>query len=220
MSGSKTIPIKDADFNVWQDAIAQATLENRQKWLLDSNWLDVSFIPARNKWIDAWETYKNPATRTPLIVAAKKEKRANYQKLLSILVRSLKVNTRLTDSDRRAAGITIDDRIPTPIPAPDTYPIAFIDTSMMQCLKIRFRDSDSYSVAKPYGVHGSELKWLIADQRPNVEQLVNSSFVTRSPHNLTFDDSLRGKMVWMRLRWQNKRGKNGPWGEVVSAIIP
>ena len=220
MSSSKTIPQKDADFNVWQNVIALAALENKQKWFLDSEWIDARFVPARDEWTKAWDVYKNPVTRTSLIVAEKKEKRANYQKLLSILVRNMKVNTRLTDEDRRHAGIVLDDRIPTPVPKPSTYPVAAVDTSMSRCLTVRFRDSGGASAAKPYGVHGSEIRWVIADDAPGIEQLVNSGFVTRSPHRLSFSDAERGKKVWLCLRWQNKRGENGRWGGIVDAIIP
>ena len=219
-NNQRSIPAKDADFNVWQSIIAQAALENSDSWLLDTDWLNHQFVPAREAWNEAWTEYENPGTRTPLITAAKQEKRATYEKLLNVLAGNLRVNTRLTDDDRRSAGIVIRDRKPTPTPVPVTYPVATIDTSVIRRLTVHFRDSGSATAAKPYGVHGAEIKWLVADEKPTVEALTNSSFDTRSPYTLEFDDSHRAKTLWICLRWENTRGEKGPWGEMISAIIP
>ena len=220
MSNSKTIPTKDADFNVWQDTIAQVALENSTAWLLDTAWLENQFEPARAAWVEAWEAYQNPGTRTKLITATKNEKRADYEKLLMVLAANLRVNTRLTDDDRRAVGVPIRDTTPTPAPVPVTYPVASIDTSTMRRLTIKYRDSGSSSTAKPKGVHGAEIKWLIAEERPAVEELANSTFDTGSPYTLNFTDPERGKRVWICLRWENTRGEKGPWGPMVNSIIP
>jgi hypothetical protein len=53
-----------------------------------------------------------------------------------------------------------------------------------------------------------------------VAALVNSSFDTRTPFTLEFDDAERGHTVYFCLRWENTRGEKGPWGEIVSAIVP
>ena len=221
MANIRTIPAKDADFNVWQELIATAIEENTSNWMLDTGWIENNFKPACTEWNRAWEKYENPATRTPLINAAKKEKRAIYEKLLKVIVANLKVNTRLTDDDRRALGINIRDTKPTPMPVPMTYPIVVIDTSTMRRLSISFRDSESRAAAKPKGVHGAEIRWAIIDDvKPTVEDLINSDFDTRSPHMLEFTEVQRGKSVWICLRWENTRGEKGPWGDIERAIIP
>jgi hypothetical protein len=52
------------------------------------------------------------------------------------------------------------------------------------------------------------------------EQLVQSSFHTRSPFTLEFHGAERGKTVYFALRWENTRGEKGPFGPVQSAIVP
>ena len=220
MANNKTIPTKDADFNVWQEIISTAVEENSTNWALDTSWLDSDFRPACAAWNLAWAKYENPATRTPLITAAKQEKRAAYEKPLMTLVANLRVNTRLTDNDRRALGIHIRDTKPTPAPVPASHPVATIDTSTTMRIGISFRDSASNSAAKPKGVHGAEIKWAIADEAPLIKDLINSSFDTRTPHTLEFTDQERGKTVWIRLRWENTRGEKGEWSDMVNAIIP
>ena len=220
MASNKTIPRKDADFNVWQEILSTAVEENSTRWGLDAGWLTNSFRPACSEWNLAWAKYENPATRTTVITGAKNEKRANYEKYINVLVGNLKVNTLVTDNERRELGIAIRDTKPTPAPEPTSYPVMSIDTSIIRQLTISFRDSVTNLLAKPKGVHGAEIKWAIADETPLVENLTNSDFDTRTPHTLKFADSQRAKTVWICSRWENTRGEKGPWGVMISAIVP
>ena len=219
MTKSRTIPVKDADFNVWQDIITKTAIANMSTWLLDAAWINEALTPARAKWNTAWAAHENPSTRTIIITAAKRNARTEYEKVLKILVANLRFNTRATDDDRRAMGIHIRDTKPTPSPTPTTYPVLAIDTSVSRRLTINFRDSATNTLAKPKGIHGAEIKWLIADEQPTVEQLTNSIFDTRSPYTLVFTDDDRRKIVWLCARWENTRGEKGPWGDMESAII-
>jgi hypothetical protein len=54
----------------------------------------------------------------------------------------------------------------------------------------------------------------------SINDLANSSFDTRSPFTLTFDETQRGLTVYFCLCWENTRGEKGPWGEIMSAVIP
>ena len=180
MTRITTIPTKDADFNVWQSNIVKEAIENAQQWLLDSNWITETLVPAQIRWNTAWVAYENPTTRTTVITATKRDARTAYEQVMKTLVANLKSNTRVTDDDRRAMGIHIRDTKPTPAPTPTSYPVLAIDTSTPRRLTVNFRDSASNSAAKPKGVHGAEIKWLIADEQPTVEQLTNSTFDTRT----------------------------------------
>ena len=220
MSSSRTIPSRDADFNVWQHIFAAAVQQYRNTWQLDIIWLESLFDPARDKWNDIWAVFEDPATRTTLVTAAKTDHRVVYERYLAKLVSNLKVNTLLTDEDRRAAGIVINDRKPTPVPEPNTFPVATVDISMIRRVTVHFRDSEREKAGKPHGVHGVEIRWVIADKEPEVEELTNSSFDTRSPFTFKFEDAQRTKTIWMCLRWENTRGEKGPWGEMISAIVP
>jgi hypothetical protein len=133
----------------------------------------------------------------------------------------LESNPLVTDDDRRSVGIVIRDTSRTPVKPPKTYPEFIIDTSIIRCLIILFWDLGSKSKAKPRGVHGAEICWVILDRPPlSVDELVHSNFSTRSPFKLTFDETDRGKTVYFCLRWESTRGEKGPWSEIVMAIIP
>ena len=220
MSKNRTIPTKDADFNVWQETMATAVEENSTNWNLDAGWLTTSFRPAAAKWRLAWAKYENPATRTSLITGDKREARAGYEKQLTVLVANLKANTLVTDSERRELGINIRDTTPTPVPVPTSFPVVAIDSSQRRCITISFRDSETNSAAKPKGVYGAEIRWLIAEERPEIDELTNSDIDTRTPYTLEFTEAQRGKSIWICMRWQNTRGEKGKWGDIERAIIP
>ncbi|MDR2362469.1 MAG: hypothetical protein LBD91_07040 [Prevotellaceae bacterium] len=52
------------------------------------------------------------------------------------------------------------------------------------------------------------------------EELINSSFATRSPMRMTFSGHDRGTRLFLAARWENNRGEKGPWTEIFSAIVP
>jgi hypothetical protein len=120
-------------------------------------------------------------------------------------------------------GVVIRDRKPTPVNKPTSYPLYRIDSSMIRTLSVFFQALilGGRSRAKPAGVHGAEIRWAILDTAPaSVDALTHSSFCTRSPFTLTFDESDRTKTVYFCLRWENTRGEKGPWSEIVMAVIP
>ena len=220
MSKSRTIPVKDSEFHSWQDILMTEVEEKATTWGLDAGWLNSDLRPKAAAWNLAWAKYENPKTRTPVITGDKNAARADYEKPLSVIVGILKVNPLVTDSERRSLGINIRDTTPTPVPVPTSFPVVEIDSSQRRCITIAFRDSESKSAAKPKGVHGAEIRWLIADERPEIEDLTNSDIDTRTPYTLEFTEAQRGKTVWICLRWQNTRGEKGKWGDIERAIIP
>jgi hypothetical protein len=88
-------------------------------------------------------------------------------------------------------------------------------------VEIHVTDSASRRKAKPAGVHGFETAWAILDAPPTTwEQLVHSSFCTRTPLRISFEGDKRGKTLYFALRWENTRGVKGPWTTIFTAIIP
>ncbi|MDR1116189.1 MAG: hypothetical protein LBL33_08625 [Tannerella sp.] len=218
---ARTISPKDSKFHEEQGVITSMTEQNITQWGLDRTWFESVVKPAKTGWENAWAAYQDPAQRTRVITFTKNEKRETYEKILRILVQLLKYNQRITDENRTAMGIVMRNTTGTPVKAPKTRPEFIIDTSTIRRLIIAFWNLTGRSKAKPHGVHGAEIRWAILDHPPvSVEELVHSSFDTHSPFELAFDESERGKTVYICLRWENTRGEKGPWSEIVKAVIP
>jgi hypothetical protein len=121
----------------------------------------------------------------------------------------------------QAMGIPNHDTHPTPIPVPGDIPEVDVQTPLPRVLRFRFRRVGMKRWGKLADVHGMELVWLIADTPPaKVAELVHSAFATRSPLELTFKESERGKRVYFAVRWETGTVKKGKFSAIYSAIIP
>jgi hypothetical protein len=217
----KTIPRKDFDFDIVQEKISSTAILNSILWKLNGEWLNNELLPKKNEWEKAWKAYQNPLTRTVLITFTKTEKRVLYEKPLRLLVRNLQSNTLVMPEDLYNMGIAVLSSGRKLSPIPTSYPSCNINSSVIRILTVYFRDRDSLSLAKPKGVRGAAIRWCILNEPPtDISLLTNSSFASRSPFTLKFEESQRGKTVWFCLCWENTRGEQGPWGEIVSAVIP
>jgi hypothetical protein len=75
--------------------------------------------------------------------------------------------------------------------------------------------------AKPAGYGGAVIVWGPRGARPaQSADLPNHTLATKTPHTLLFDESDRGKTVYMALAWQNRRGIQGQWSDFKSAVVP
>ncbi|MDR3269179.1 MAG: hypothetical protein LBT83_08960 [Tannerella sp.] len=152
----------------------------------------------------------------------RKAKATNVIRIARMFVNMfLRYNPAVTDEDRINMGLNVPDSKPSPAPIPDTYPTCSIDSSVILRLTLQYRDSNSTSRAKPYGVHGCEIRWAILDAPPiDTDDLLRSEFSTHSPHTLEFKEHERGRVVFFRLCWENTRGQKGPWSEIYNAFVP
>jgi hypothetical protein len=75
--------------------------------------------------------------------------------------------------------------------------------------------------AKPAGYDGAVLVWdTLAAPPERPTDLAEHTMASRSPHIIEFDESDRGKTVYIALQWQNERGLTGPWSEMQTAVVP
>jgi hypothetical protein len=166
---------------------------------------------------------ENPNTRTPPAIVRKKDARKTLVTAIRKAVKEyITGNHLVSDDDRSALGLPLYKTTRTPAPIATSHPDFDVDSSMLRRLSIDFYDQgNKKSKAKPDGQHGAEIKWAILDAPPaSLSELINSSFDTRTPFTLEFDQNQRGKTVYFCLCWENTRGEKGPWSEIVSAIVP
>jgi hypothetical protein len=186
-------------------------------------WFDTVFSPAFNDYGAAYVAWINPADRTPGIITKLEESEAVLKPLYrKLYTGTLKDSPVVTNFDLQEMGLPKRHTGGnTPAPVATTYPAFSLDTSVIRCLTVHFHDQDSTSKAKPAGQHGAEIRWAVLDAAPTVlDDLSHSSFDTRSPFTLTFDEDQRGKTVYFALCWENTRGEKGKYSPIASAIIP
>lgn len=79
-----------------------------------------------------------------------------------------------------------------------------------------------FSKAKPLNYDGAVFIWKISDEMPLRIQDYNSGhrLASRRIFRLPFDNEFRGRRVWFRSAWQNKRGILGEYSAPQSTVIP
>jgi hypothetical protein len=162
------------------------------------------------------------AARSKVDTLAKNEAKAALIKKEEVFVRNhLQNNDRMTDPIRAELGIPVYDTKPTPLPAPESVPEAEVLTPHPRTVRIRFRGENAPRWGKPAGVHGIECLWAVAEAPViRIADLSHSSFATRNPLDLVFEEDQRGKRVYFAVRWESGTVKKGPWSEIQSAVIP
>ncbi|MDR2792712.1 MAG: hypothetical protein LBB61_03465 [Treponema sp.] len=214
------IPTREAEFIEWSGNLIAVSKENMTEWELPQAQLtdlETSHIEVKA----LYEKCQTPMHTKP-DVQEKNEKLAALIKKERTFVRNhLQNNDLMTNKGREALRIPIYDQKPTPHPAPSAIPEVEIGSPYPRVLRIKFRAVNAARWGKPANVHGLECLWVIAETPPKeIEELLHSSFATRSPLELVFNESERGKRVYFAVRWESGTVKKGPWSEIFSGIIP
>jgi hypothetical protein len=215
------LPRKEAEFYAWVATFFGYLVVNLQRFgIADS--VIAPLISLRDDFTAKYAAALAPATRTKASVLAKNSATGALKKALRAFIREyLTYNHLVTDEDRDNLGLPVHKTGHTPLPVPLTYPVFTVDSSTLRFLGIDFRDAGSEGHAKPFGVHGAEIRWGFSEtQVIEPDDLPHSAFDTRTPFRLEFKGEERGRIVWFCLRWENMRGEKGPWSEIVSAIVP
>jgi hypothetical protein len=170
-------------------------------------------------WYAAYIKMTGP--HTPVETRAKTETRKEAERKLRAFVRQYLRFPPVTNEDRDAMGINNYSEGKSNIPSPPTRPEFTVNAKDIRRLKLDFWNQDSDSKAKPYGCDAAAICWAVRDTPPvRVNDLTNWRIATRTPCILDFDDTERGKTVYIALCWLNGKGQHGTWSEIRSAIIP
>jgi hypothetical protein len=224
MSKKPSIPRGEAEFDAYfkniVDYVRERVEEVKPVWahipLEESGKLAAVYAD----WHAAY--VKTLVPHTPPETAAKTRARKSSQKYLEEFINRFLRHEPVTDGDRDNMGIHNPaprrDQIPPPATVPELSPRAGDPRQIV----VHYRDKGSERRGKPDDVHGIEVRWALLDQPPaDIEELLHSSFDTRSPLILEFAEHERGKRVYMTGFWEIEReGIKGSPGEIVSAIIP
>jgi hypothetical protein len=214
------IPDQEAKFIEWSGNLIDVSKIHKIEWELPENKL--TELNSLHTEVKLLHEKCQTASYTQLDMQAKNEKKELLKKMEEEFVRfHLQNNDKVSDNGRTELHIPIYDKIHTPHPTPDTVPEVETETPYPRTIRIKFRHGNSLRWGKPKFVHGIECLWVIADSPPEkITDLIHSSFSTRSPLELTFDENERGKWVYFAVRWESGTVKKGPWSDIFSMIIP
>ncbi|MDR3012358.1 MAG: hypothetical protein LBU70_04020 [Chitinispirillales bacterium] len=222
---SDYVPRRDAEFSNWfkniVDYVAERTGDviNQVKW----EYIPVSTVDelaaAYDDWIKHYEPTLTP--HTPAITTEKNNARARSESVIRTFVQRFLHWPPVTDGDRVNMGIPNRDNIRTPhIEVTEIVEFELILRNIREVV-VDFWVKGGTGKAKPARHDGAVIVWDVLDTPPErPESLNRHTMASRTPKSLLFDETERGKTVYIAAAWQNNRGNLGQFSEILSGIIP
>ena len=132
-------------------------------------------------------------------------------------------NPPLTDADLLSLGLKPKDTEPTPVADPTGMAEASIAFPGRTQLRIYIKhvgekEKDArvnYGCRIYYGLYAAD-----ATPPATGNDLRESRFTRRKKELFTFEPKDTGKIAYFCIRYENSKGKAGPWGMLTSALIP
>jgi hypothetical protein len=213
------IPRPDAAFETFYRNLVDYVLDNNARW---------KHIPQDNvgdleaefsQWTEAYK--KTLVPHSPQLTAEKNRIRTEIEKKLRRFINRFLRFGPVTDLDRDNMKIRNPDLIRTPhIDVKEVVEFELKLRNIREIL-VNFWVKGETHKAKPSGYDGAVIIWDVLDELPaSIHDLTLHTMASRTPHALEFDETERGKTVYIAATWQNERGLIGNWSEILSAVVP
>ena len=217
------IPQTDADFNTFFKNIIQyvaaKTSSSPPEW---------KHIPQEDQdeinqvYADWFMAYSRTLKPHPLeeTKAKNRVKKASERALREFVNRFLRYRP-VTDEDRDNMHIPNRDTIRTPQNKPTELVEFFLRIMGIRQVHVHFKVLGSASKAKPLGYDGAVIIWDVLDKPPaRPEDLTEHVLASSTPFTISFDETQRGKIVYVALCWENGKGERGAWSEIQWTYVP
>ena len=216
MPKQKPFPSKEAELDIYfRLVVAHITTNFIRLHVSETN--KVAANEALEEWKIIFPLSQNSNIRTKSIVANKNSVRDTLMSILRKIYADIPQSI-LTVEDRNAIGLIERKSTRTTPAPPTTHPIGYINTINRLQHTISFTDEDG-SLAKPKGVRGCQIWCKVGEPVTDVQELRFIATSSASPYVHKFDIPEAGKTVYYWLRWENTRGKTGPWSAAVNATV-
>jgi hypothetical protein len=173
-------------------------------------------------WNSAYLPITSPSTKTAAAVAAKNNAFVNLLPLVRGYAQTISNNVGVSSSNKIALGLNPKTSVPTPITAPASNPVLFVQSAVAGQIILRYRDSAaSPSVkAKPYGVLACRIRGEVS-ATPITEGAVLPilATATKSPFVLSTSGMAKGSVLYLAGDWVTRRGLASGVSPVISTVV-
>jgi hypothetical protein len=216
---SQYVPRSIAAFIIWAKTIIAYATRHHERW-------NVGAPPQLTETLVYLEELANKCAtneHTQLDVVNKKETWKYLEKEFRNYLQGMVMrNVHVTAEDRAAMNLPPRDTVRTPIGEPVGQAEADISypgrTQLM--LHIRHVQGTPTDARTNYGFRIYYGVFPTGQPLPAGETLLESRFTRIKKELFTFNPSDSGKTAVFCIRYENSKGKVGPWGPVMNAIIP
>jgi len=160
-------------------------------------------------------------TPTPANTLARQEAQAAATREIRGFVNQFLRFPPVTNVDRVEMGVPNHDTIRTDHKVVTEMVDFVLHLRNIREIMVDFWQQGSTHKAKPHGYDGAVIVWDLMDAPPETPDVLNHhTMASRTPFALHFEETQRGKTVYVAAAWQNERGIIGQWSEIKSAIVP
>jgi hypothetical protein len=230
---SDYIPARDAEFDRFFKFISQYVETkcsgSKPEWNHIPQAARTALSGAYASWSAAFGSTRVP--HTPQTTEEKNRTRRAAEQYLRPFVNQYLRFPPVTDNDRDNMGIPNRDTIPSPVPPPSAQAeadITFPGVHLVELSRIRAVGSGASDIRRGSGVRihfglrgtPSEIyKYRLSGEPQSGTELPYSVFTRRKKERFDFDGE-SGNTVYFCLRYENAKGQTGPFGPLLSAVIP
>jgi hypothetical protein len=214
------IPRGDEEFYDWSGNFRSYVLIYQSMWELPSG-ATAEINTAIGDYRTAYQTVLD-VNHTTQDIEKKNEARAVAETAVRGFVNyHVNGNPKVTDDQRKVCGLPIYDRTMTPSPVPDMFPVGTeVSQPAKARIKIKTVDSKLKKKAKPPGVHGIELAYVVGPKpAEHVREMTHSLFSTRTTIVVQLTDEESAEYFSFFMRYENTRGEKGPWSPVYHVVV-
>jgi hypothetical protein len=232
------VPTKDAEFDEFFERyyhyVELKTGGNKPEWTHIPSDRMTDLGDARTDWHEAFIKLKEPHLPSDVLVKDLARKR-DEKVLRNFNNEFILYSSVVTPQEKEDLGNKPRDDHPTPIPRPTAQVEADVVLPGPHLVELWIKKLASleedpgranYGVRVFWGVLGDSSaadKFRISSPPKSGDDLPHSTFTKRKKYRFDFPEEDRGKTVYFCLRYENSKGGKegeGPWGPIISAIIP
>jgi hypothetical protein len=157
-----------------------------------------------------------------LVTREKNRVRKLVEKQLREFVNCFLRHKPVTDADRDAMRIPNRAKVKTAVSKPYEEVEFTLEQKGNGRVLVHFRVKGSLSKGRPYGYKGAAVKWAVSDKpATKISELRDDAeSATKTPLLIELNEDLRGKVVSVACRWENRRNGKGPWSPIQWTIVP
>jgi len=226
MSNKKNyVPRNNADFNNWfknlTQYVAQKTAGTAPEWdhilKREQDALNAAYVD--------WYTHYAPTLKphTSDLTGARNEARSRAEKAIRQFVQRNLYCDPVTNADRIYIGLPVRDSVRTDHTNVEEEAEWSFEIRGIRQVHTRFKVFGASGKAKPEQytcVVAYEVRDVSEPPPQRPEDLTRRVNASRTPCTIAFDETERGKKVYMAMAWQNDRKIMGKWSAIQWTFVP
>jgi hypothetical protein len=224
------IPRKDGELLVFAQNYLAVLIIYKIAWgVIDTVVTDITTALAHFR--ASYEAANSPNSSKLIIAKKNSDRDALIKQIRGCTNAYIRFNTAVSDDQRREIRVHVKDTTRTPIPPPSMQveaDLALPGIHLIELVRIRavagsvLNGRSDYGVRIYYGIMGTDTardKFRLNTPPETGSDLPHSVFTRKKRHLFDFDGE-SGKTVFFCLRYENSKGEAGPFGPIISAVIP